>query len=479
MKLSGLSFSGGLPSGVTLQAIDGETMLTSTTMSNNYYARNSYTVASGNGWDNPTFFPIGLGAIACSNSSALTATQWVDLSINLSLASTTDSDYTVMAANSIFNMQQCGGSALPSLLANSDSMCVGLVADDEPGTYSAFEPAIAGTANNIQDTRFWHVNMTWNQLAPNSLSGAPAPGTTYAAIATPITTPSGKKRIIDVFSTDVYWCAGANDNANTGGFDNSQMLFPPAGGGGTATEDETSRGSNYGYQIDFERECALNTNFTTFQYAGMPWQATGPIPLWLYVETGGPYTEDTVLANYITPPQINWAVWSCIIHGARGILYFDNTFTGPGANGSGNLGSSYFQTIQSPNVISIYNQVKNTDLLVKQLAPVINSPFAKGYVSVNSPNAATQFAGVECMAKWYQGGNVTNAGLALVNGFYVFAATRQSTSAGTLTVTFTLADTSATSVTVVGESRSISVVGGQFSDTFASGPIVHIYQVNG
>ena len=47
-----------------------------------------------------------------------------------------------------------------------------------------------------------------------------------------------------------------------------------------------------------------------------------------------------------------------------------------------------------------------------------------------------------------------------------------------ISATFTIADTKATSVTVVGENRTISVVDGVFSDTFATAATVHIYEVN-
>ena len=47
-----------------------------------------------------------------------------------------------------------------------------------------------------------------------------------------------------------------------------------------------------------------------------------------------------------------------------------------------------------------------------------------------------------------------------------------------IAATFTLADKNATSVTVVNENRTIAVVNGVFTDTFATAATVHIYQVN-
>ena len=107
-----------------------------------------------------------------------------------------------------------------------------------------------------------------------------------------------------------------------------------------------------------------------------------PAPIAQFVETGGPFTEHTTGATYITPPELNWAVWSSLIHGARQIIYFNHSFGGPGFSFD-NLAQPYYQTIQLGQTISIYDQVKATDALVEQMAPVLNSPFAFGYVHVN------------------------------------------------------------------------------------------------
>ena len=53
-------------------------------------------------------------------------------------------------------------------------------------------------------------------------------------------------------------------------------------------------------------------------------------PIIAVIEDGGSYTQDTSAADYITPPELNWAVWSSLINGARGIQYFNNSFAGPG-----------------------------------------------------------------------------------------------------------------------------------------------------
>ena len=125
-----------------------------------------------------------------------------------------------------------------------------------------------------------------------------------------------------------------------------------------------------------------------------------------------------------------------------------------------NLAQPYYQTVQPGQTISIYNQVQATDALIKQLAPVLNSPIALDYVTVNCPlcewTVVSLLSGIEVMAKDYNG------------QFYIFADTRDSETQTNIPATFTIADLNATSVTVVNENRTIPVVNGVFTDTFAT-----------
>ena len=75
------------------------------------------------------------------------------------------------------------------------------------------------------------------------------------------------------------------------------------------------------------------------------------------------------------------------------------------------------------------------------------------------------FSGIEVMAKDYNG------------QFYIFADTADSLTQTNISATFTIADTNATEVVVVGENRTIPVVNGVFTDTFATAATVHIYEV--
>ena len=421
-----------LPTGVTLQQIDGGPT---------YYASNGLTYAANAGWDNASFIPIGPWEEFLVTQSD--ADRWIDLGWNTGFTITGNSSASLARSNGIWLIQDAG-----QQLPGTGAETVGNLTVDEPSTFAeGVSTPIGTTANSIQDGRFWWINNTVAFISYGGLNGAPAPGTSAAVLDALITTPNGTKRHIDASSLDLYWFAGAHAS-----------FWLSAGGvldnlSGSMTTDQAARGSNYGDVISDER---LATGGTT--------------PIFGFVEDGGPYTQDTSASDYITPPELNWAVWSELIHGARGVIYFNHTFAGPEVSDD-NLDQPYYQTVQPGQTVSIYTQVKNTDALVEQMAPVLNSPTALNYVSVNTPGYVngvvdSLFSGIEVLAKDDNG------------QFYIFADTRDSMTQTNVAATFTLADKNATSVTVVGENRTIAVSNGVFTDTFATAATVHIYKVN-
>jgi chitodextrinase len=149
---------------------------------------------------------------------------------------------------------------------------------------------------------------------------------------------------------------------------------------------------------------------------------------------------------YPQPAQTTAEVWNAIIAGARGVQYFDQygTIDNPTYTGNGNYAAG-----------AMYNAVKNTNAQIDTLAPVINSPFANGYV--------TSSGSMSIMTKYYN------------NHFYIFAIPH---AAGAQTITFKLAGNPNTTATVLNENRSITVSEGSFTDTFANENTVHIYEIN-
>ena len=417
-----------LPPGVTLEQIDGGP---------SYYSSHGFTYAANAGWDDPSFFPIGVWYAHVLTQAD--ADRWKDLGLNTVFALTDDTSLSLLRSNGIWAIIQTGHPA-----SEIGSETVGLLTVDEPNSFQYVSDAIASTPNSLQDGRYWWFNNTWNFIEYGlrmTDSGQTVSGS--VSLTTQVTTPNGTKRHIDIQSIDQYWFAGgkaSNWTLAAGG-----ILYDL---GRNMTIDEAARGSHYGDMVDRLR--ALQTTY--------------PAPIAAFIETGGAAFEDTSGAYYITPPEMNWAVWSSIIHGARQIIYYNHSHAGPAAVSIDNFAQPYFQTIQPGQSISIYDQAKATNALIEQLAPVINSPTALGYVTVNP--APTTFSGIETMAKYYNG------------EFYIFADTRFSGAATNINATLTINDPDATSVTVINENRTLSVSNEKFTDTFATGSTVHIYKVN-
>ena len=164
---------------------------------------------------------------------------------------------------------------------------------------------------------------------------------------------------------------------------------------------------------------------------------------WGFVEVGCPM--GSTASRCIQPAEIRAAVWHSLIAGARGITYFNHSFSGS---------CQTQHALREPCYANARAVVKATNAQITQLAPVLNDQFADGYASVP--------AGGRVMTKRHNG------------QFYVFAA---STSANGQQLPVTVK--SGTSAEVLGENRTVPVVDGVISDWFADGNAVHVYKIAG
>ena len=148
-----------------------------------------------------------------------------------------------------------------------------------------------------------------------------------------------------------------------------------------------------------------------------------------------------------TPAQIRSEVWMDLVHGAAGIEYFCHRFT------------PTFSETDCLDDAPTAAALKDINSQITQLAPVLNTASVDNGVTVTSSAASIP---VDVLLKRYNGAS------------YLFAAEMRE---GSTTATFTLRDFPATAtVEVLGESRSIDVAGGVFSDSFASYGI-HLYRI--
>jgi hypothetical protein len=425
---------------VTLQPIDGGA---------NYYCAHGFTNACNGGWDNSSFFPIG--PYYCQYTNAADASVYTNVGWNTCFRSESQSSLALMRQNHVWeiNNEDGGSPETPGM----GSETVGLLSYDEPGSYSqGVTTPLSSAPNADQNGRFWWVNNTWNFLHWGPPSGTPN-NSQSAFLSSLVSTPNGTKRHIDLQSIDIYWFSGRDTQYSTntdGGY-----LYGQAG---ALNDAQTMCGCRYGDML----RPVYGTNVGMSDPAEASYQTANPAPLFSIVEDGDVYDSSQGGGSYITPPEMNWSAWSSIIHGARGLIYFDHTFFGPGISDF-NAGNPYYQTPQGGQSVSIDAQLKATDALVQQEAPAINSPTALGYVNV-SP-APTTFGGIETRA-------TDNNGT-----FTIFADTRDAETASNVQATFTTADGYTGPVTVVGENRTVQATNGVFADAFANGSTVHVYQI--
>ncbi len=409
--------TGAVPAGVVLAPIDGGT---------DFYTSHGFTKAAP--LDNPSFYPIGIWYPSLNYESDVATYKSLD--INMLDRPDGGCNLSLLAGTGIYAIPQYGECGGPTG-AGIGNESVGLFTDDEvdmnygpSAGYSYLQNLIDAVPANLKSGRFFWSNYGKGVLLWETQAQAAQFVNDYQ----------------QTISDDFYWFTDQDINQPWGvaPWNQCAQFY---GLDQDCTTDQAQRGSNYGSAIDSIR--SLQT-------------PVGSEPIWAFVEDGCPFTAPD--DQCITPAQMNWAVWSSIIHGARGLIYFNHSFSGP-AESDNNFETPYFTTT------GITPQAQATDALITSLAPVLNDDTALHYVTV-SP-APTTFSGIDTMAKYHDG------------QFTIFADTRDSGSATDIPATFHVADPSATSVTVVNENRTIPVVNGTFSDTFATGATVHIYRVNG
>jgi len=227
----------------------------------------------------------------------------------------------------------------------------------------------------------------------------------------------------DVVSADNYWFTDPNIcGASEGG-----VLVA---GGRKLSESECRLAANYGKTVDRLRSLA---------------SPAGGKPVWSFVEVGQPFKTP---ANGISGSQIRAAVWSSLIHGARGIVYFNHSFGGP---------CQSFHVLREACAQQTRNAVTALNRQVASLAPVLNAPFLD--------NAIKHTTTVSSAVKVYE------------NSLFILTS---STRAEAQDVQFELPCLSQRggSVTVLDENRTVLMVNGAFRDEFSDGNAVHLYRVD-
>lgn len=237
----------------------------------------------------------------------------------------------------------------------------------------------------------------------------------------------------DVTGADIYWFT---DNYCHQQWEGGQLFN---GATRALTTRETRRAANYGATVQRIR---------TLQ--GTQADGSRRQPVWNIVEVGGPFSENNTLAKYIQPREIQAAVWHSLIAGARGLVYFNHSFGGPNQTQHA-LRESAYATVRAA--------VTTTNNQIKQIAHVLNGSFA------SFPTAPT--GNVKASLRYSH----------VNNKYYVLAGNADGRGGTATTSEFTVPVQSGT-VTVEFENRTIPIVNGKFTDTFADVLTTHVYRIN-
>ena len=173
--------SGTLPSGVSLQAIDGGSGYDVRIVSR----RRAATVGTLEVFPDRSV----LGNYAGEQST------WAAVDWNTEFYTTSQTDTTDLANDGRFIIP--AGSA--SITPNNNT--VGYDSADEPGSWSSATSPLADVSNASQDSRFWYVNDTWEFAQSGAPSGTPG-GTRADFFTDPVSTPDGSTRHLDMGSID-------------------------------------------------------------------------------------------------------------------------------------------------------------------------------------------------------------------------------------------------------------------------------------
>ncbi|MEL4505784.1 hypothetical protein AAEX63_13510 [Luteococcus sp. H138] len=376
-----------------------------------YYSR--FPDAVRGGWTSPAHFPIAVWWGGASSDAEVRADK--ALGINTYVVTNPSMDHRLFARNGVSYI----GSGVRNQ-PRSDRAWVGDYLDDEVDGRFAPQPGLAhlkSIANKLPDHRkFRYANFTgmlisWHQNNPAWNKAADS----YANSFT------------DTVSLDTYW------------YSTGQCSWAQPNG--------------FAYQTPFTKQTCRSPQNYGRTVESMRWRDArdGKLqPVWNFIENVDVAADGTSFHD-LTPAEVKAAAISSIIHEARGLIWFNQSFGGKCSTGNA------LRDAQRPGYACRAQVLAMGEVnrQVQALAPVLNT---QSYRWDFGP-------GLETMLKLHDG------------SAHIFAMSSDAVHPGRRT--FTLPpQLRGRSIEVLGENRTITpAADGTFTDTFASLTSYHVYRI--
>jgi hypothetical protein len=406
-------------SGVVLQNMDGGP---------DYYAKFSPSLPV-----SPSFFPIGVWFESVTQQSDVDMDKAAGLNTYVELTNNSDMNFVRQAGLYAIDSNTSGSYGAETIgwmLSDEADMWAGPGAapwaGGYPGDVNICQPASAQCGYTVQQTLLGKLPRDHRIRYANYGKGVTFWETRAEAARFVI-------NFQDIVSADNYWLTDDDicDVSQGGSWFSPKLLLPAQNGLNRRLPPQLChRPANYGLTVDRLRSLI---------------SPSGSKPVWAFVEVGHPASQNDWPSA--APQQVAAAVWSSLIHGARGIIYFNHSFGGP-CQTQHALRESCYAGVRA-TVVRV-----NTE--IKTLAPVLNAPFVKGVVTASR--------GVDISVKWYQG------------HFYVLSESNQIQSQE---ATFSMPCVGSTAVTALFEGRILRAAHGTFTDHFSDDNTVHLYRIDG
>lgn len=360
-------------------------------------------------WTDPSFLPIGIWFNGISTDEEV---QWdKDHGINLYVGMWEGTDFGLWERNDVYWV----GGKLNNTFKESSKKWPGIFLDDEVD--GRFTPAqglklLQGMRDAASSSgKFTYANFTQMTIDQDN-------GISQSAQQDYVNLP-------DVVSLDQYWYTIPFCDWTP--YRGEQYIYPIA-------ESACRTASSYGKA----------TNGLTFRDA-----SDGTLhPRWMFVENLNG-SGDTYVRN-IAPDQVKGAAMNSIINEARGLMWFNQSLTGPCQTSKALRDAQILGTeFCGYDQIQAMGEVNN---LIRSLAPVINTQSYQW----------TFGNGLDTMLKIYDG------------YAYIFAMTDGTTGNRTLDLPPGITGKTAE---IIGENRTITNTNNQLTDNFASESTYHIYKI--